>query len=154
MYVAVFLLTVAAAQVDTATLHATVGSVARLTLSSTSITFADADPDALAEVPSSPAAITIVAKARAAAGSQVTLTAQASDDLRSGLDTIPASSISWSATGPGFVGGTLSRTAPRPVATWSGSGVRTGAQSYRFGNQWTYAAGTYTLSVVYTLSAP
>src|SRR5687768_2588072 len=144
----------AAAQVDTATLNATVGSVARLTLSATSISFADADPDSVPDIPATPPAITITAKARAAAGSQITLTAVASDDLRSGLDTIPASQVTWTASGAGFVGGTLSRTAPRTVAAWSGSGVHTGAQSYSFRNLWTYPAGTYTVTVLYTLGAP
>ena len=154
MTAAVLLVIIAAAQVDTATLNATIGGFARLTLSTNSITFADADPDAVPDIPANPPAITITAKARATAGSQVTLTAQATDDLRSGLDTIPASNVIWTATGAGFLPGTLSRMAPRPVAAWNGSGVHSGAQSYSFRNLWTYAAGTYTLTVVYTLSAP
>lgn len=154
MTAAGLLLVLASAQVDTATLNATIGGVARLTLSTTSLTFVDADPDSVPDIPATPPAITITAKARAAAGSQVTLTAQATDDLRSGLDTIPASQISWTATGPGFVSGALSRTAPGTVAVWGGSGVRTGTQSYSFRNLWTYPAGTYTLTVIYTLSAP
>lgn len=154
MTAAVLALMLAAAQADTATLNATIGGLARLTLSSNSITFADADPDTVPEIPATPPAITISAKARATAGAQITLTAQASDDLRSGLDTIPASHITWTATGAGFVAGTLSRTAPRTVALWSGSGVHTGTQSYSFRNLWTYAAGIYSLTVAYTLSAP
>lgn len=153
MTAAGLLLLIAIAQVETATLNATIGGFARLTLSTNSVTFADADPDSLPDIPGTPA-ITITAKARASPGSQVTLTAQATDDLRSGLDTIPASNLTWTATGPGFVSGALSPTASRTVGAWSGSGVRTGTQSYSFRNLWTYAAGVYTLTVVYTLSAP
>lgn len=143
-----------AAQVETATLNATVTSLARLSLSTNSVTFPDADPDSVPQIPASPAVITITAKARAAAGAQVLLTAQASDDLRSGLDTIPASHITWTATGAGFVAGALSASAAQPVAVWADSGVHTGAQSFSFRNLWTYPSGTYTLTVVYTLSAP
>ena len=144
----------AAQQQVTATLNANLPPLARLTLSTSSITFPDADPDVLPSVPSAPPAVTITAKARASYGSTVTLTVEATDDLRSGLDTIPVSALTWTATGPGFVSGTLSRTTPQVLATWSGSGARTGDQSFAFANRWTYATGTYTLTIVYTLSTP
>ena len=143
----------AAAQSDTATLNASVSGLARLSLSSGSMTFADADPDAVPFVPASPPALSITAKARATEGGEVTLTVLATDDLRSGVDTIPASAISWTASGPGFVPGTLSSTAEQLVASWPGSGVRTGSQSFRFQNLWTHPIGTYTLTMVFTLSA-
>ena len=79
---------------------------------------------------------------------------RAADDLRSGVNIIPASNITWTATGAGFVGGTLSKVAPVTVATWTGSGVRTGSQQLYFRNLWTHPTGTYTVSLLYTLSAP
>jgi hypothetical protein len=142
-----------AAQSDTATLNASVSGLARLSLSSGSITFPDADPDAVPFVPASPAAISITAKARATEGGEVTLTVLATDDLRSGLDTIPASAISWTASGPGFVPGTLSSTAAQLVASWPASGIYTGSQSFLFRNLWTHPTGTYTVTMVFTLSA-
>jgi hypothetical protein len=39
------------------------------------------------------------------------------------------------------------------VATWVGSGVHTGTQTFRFQNLWTHPTGTYTVTLVYTLSA-
>ena len=143
-----------AQQQVTATLNASLPPIARLSLSTTSISFADADPDLVPSLPSSPPSVTITAKARATQGSAVTLTIEATDDLRSGLDTIPASALTWTATGAGFVPGTLSRTTPALLATWTGPGVRTGDQSFRFANKWTYATGTYTVTILYTLSAP
>ena len=143
----------AAAQTDTGTLNAVIGGFARLSLSTTSISFADEDPDLVPQIPASPVAVTITARARATAGGMVTLTVQASDDLRSGVTTIPAQQITWTATGAGFVAGTLSASAPQTVATWVGSGVRTGTQSFRFRNLWTYPTGTFTLSMIYTLTA-
>jgi hypothetical protein len=138
---------------DTATLNAVLGPAARLTISSASLTFPDADPDTVPVITGVPAAITITAKARATDGGTVTLTVQASDDLRSGLSTIPASAITWTASGAGFVDGTLSAANAQILAAWTGSGVRAGSQSFRFQNLWTHPTGTYTLTITYTLSA-
>jgi len=88
--------------------------------------------------------------ARRAAGAEP---ARATADLRSGLSTIPASAITWTSTGSGFVGGTLSAAAAQTVASWIGSGVRTGTQSFIFRNLWSYPTGTYTLTMTFTLSA-
>lgn len=146
--------TAAAAQTASATLSADLGGLARLAFSSTSLSFPDANPDLVPQVASLPPILTITAKARAGAGSAVTLTVQASDDLRSGIDTIPASALTWTAAGPGFTAGTVSRTAPQIVASWIGSGVHIGTQSYAFHNAWTYPSGTYSVSLLYTLSSP
>ena len=148
------LATPAAAQQATATLNANLPPIARLSLSTSGIMFPDADPDMVPIVPASPAAVTITAKARASFGGTITLTVEASDDLRSGLDTIAVSSITWTAVGPGFINGTLSRATPQVLATWGTSGVQTGQQSFHFANRWTYSPGTYTVALVYTLASP
>jgi len=144
----------AAAQASTATLSANVGTIAKLNLSTASASFPDADPDALPLIPSAGGPILITAKSRANPGVVVVLTLQAADDLRSGVNVIPASNITWTATGTGFVGGTLSKVTPVTVATWTGSGVRSGSQQLYFRNLWTHPTGTYTVSLLYTLSAP
>lgn len=144
---------VPAAQTTNATLNASIDGVARLSLSSAALTFPDADPDTIPSIQASQGPITVTAKARTSPNGTVTLTVRASDELRSGLDTIPASNITWVASGPGFTNGTLSATTAQPVATWSGSGVRTGAHTFFFRNLWSYATGTYTLTMIYTLSA-
>jgi hypothetical protein len=138
----------------TATLSANLTTLAKLTLSATTLTFPDANPDIAPQVAAVEGPLSITAKARATAGSQVLLTLQATDDLRSGIQTIAASAITWTATGAGFVPGTLSKTTPVTVAQWNGSGVRSGTQTLMFENLWTYATGTYTCSLVYTLTAP
>ena len=144
----------AGAQTVNATLTANLGGLARLSLSSTTLSFPDANPDTVLAVPAAGGAITITAKARGGAGSTVTLTVLAADDLRSGLNTIPASALSWVAAGAGFVNGTVSRIAPQVVGSWSGSGVRSGTQTFAFQNSWTYATGTYSVSLLYTLVSP
>lgn len=141
-----------AAQTVTATLSANLGSLAKLSVSSSSLAFPDGDPDVFPQLDAAP--VTITAKARATEGSTIALTVQASDDLRSGLVTIPADALSWVATGSGFRSGTVSRTAPQVVASWTGSGVRVGTQTYTFRNRWSYAAGTYSVSLLYTLTSP
>lgn len=136
------------------TLSVNITSVAALSISSATLTFPDADPDLVPQVPSSQGPLTVTARARAARNATVTLTVLAADDLRSGISTIPAGALTWTGTGAGFVSGTVSRTAPQLVASWSGSGNRTGAQDYRFRNQWTYPSGTYSVTLLYTLTAP
>jgi hypothetical protein len=144
----------AGAQTATATVSADIQALATLTLSTTSITFPDADPDVTPQVPSAGGPITITAKARATTGAQVILTVVASDDLRSGIQVIDASAITWTATGAGFQAGTLSKTAPVMLAQWTGSGIRSGTQQLMFRNLWSYATGIYSLSLTYTLSSP
>jgi hypothetical protein len=137
-----------------ATLSVDLGSHARLALVSTTLAFPDADPDTVPSVPGVPAAISITAKARTARNSQVTLTLQSIDDLRSGVTVLPASLITWTAAGPGFLPGTLSRSAAQTVGTWTGSGIRSGSQSFYFENRWTHPPGIYTITLVYTISTP
>ncbi|HET7698141.1 MAG TPA: hypothetical protein VFK57_20670 [Vicinamibacterales bacterium] len=144
----------ASAQAATATLSANVGTIAKLNLSTASASFPDADPDAIPQIPTAGGPILITAKSRATPGMQVVLTLQAADDLRSGVNVIPAANITWTATGAGFVAGTLSTQAPVTLATWTGSGVRSGSQQLYFRNLWTHPTGTYTVSLLYTLSAP
>lgn len=146
--------TPASAQAATATLSANVSPIAKLVLSTASASFPDADPDLTPQIATTGGPILITAKSRANPGTQVLLTLQAADDLRSGINVIPASNITWTATGAGFVAGTLSKAAPVTLATWSGSGVRGGSQQLYLRNLWTHPTGTYTVSLLYTLSAP
>ena len=144
----------AEAQTATSTFSANLGGIAKLSLSLNTLSFPDADPDTVPLVPAAGGAITITAKARASLAATVTLTVLAADDLRSGVDTIPASALTWMASGAGFVNGTVSRATPQVVASWTGSGIRTGTQTYRFQNSWSYRTGTYSVSLLYTLVSP
>lgn len=142
-----------AAQTANATLSADLGTIAKLSFSATTLAFADADPDVMTQVQASGGPVTITAKARAPQG-QVVLTVLASDDARSGVNVIPANAFTWTATGSGFVAGTVSRTAPQIVGSWTGSGVRVGSQNYLFSNSWSYPVGVYSLTLTYTLATP
>ena len=52
----------AAAQTETGTLNVTIGGMARLSLSSTSITFPDSDPDTVPQIAALPGPVTITAR--------------------------------------------------------------------------------------------
>jgi hypothetical protein len=138
----------------TATATVTIAAAAKLSLSSTTLAFPDADPDTTPDIPASGGPIVISAKVRTTIGSTVTLAVQAANDLKSGLDTILATQLRWTATGTGFVAGTMSKTAPQAVGSWTSSGSWTGSQAYTLLNSWTYATGTYSTTLTYTLSAP
>lgn len=142
-----------AAQTATATLSADLGPIAKLSFSSTTLSFPDADPDALAQVPASGGPVTITAKARAAQG-QVVMTVLANGHPRSGVNTLPADAFTWTATGAGFVAGTVSATTPQVVGSWTGSGVRVGSQTFLFRNSWSYPVGVYSMTLIYTLTTP
>jgi len=138
----------------TATATATVTALAKLTLSSTTLAFPDADPDSVPNVSASGGPLTITAKARTTIGSTVTLAVVATNDLRSGLDVIPVTQMRWTSTGTGYIAGTMSKTSAQVVGSWVSSGAWTGTQSYTLANSWTYATGTYSTTLTYTLTAP
>src|SRR6185436_12770876 len=78
-----------AAQTATATLTADLGTIAKLSFSSATLTFPDADPDLVPQVQAAGGPVTITATARAAAG-LVVLTVLANGPARSGVNTISA----------------------------------------------------------------
>jgi hypothetical protein len=138
----------------TATATATVNALAKLTLSGAPLAFAGADPDTVPNIPASGGPLTITAKCRTTLGSTVLLSVIASSDLRSGLDVIPVSQLSWTGAGAGFASGTMSTSASQTVGTWTSSGSWIGTQTYALVNSWSYSTGTYTTTLTYTLSAP
>lgn len=147
--------TTAYAQVTAAgsiSVTATVSAKAKLTLGAASITFADADPDVTPTMTSG--AVTIDVKARTSAGGGVTLTMLASGDLVSGADTIGIANLTWTAAGAGFVAGTSDKTTAQSVGGWTGSGSPSGSHTFSLPNSWSYATGSYTVTLNYTLTAP
>ena len=139
---------------DLKDLTAGASSTANLRINSTTVTFLNADPDTTPVITASEGAISITADAKTSKHSTVALTVVAGGDLKSGVNTIAISNITWTAAGSGFVAGTLSKTTPRTVGSWAGSGNRTGTVTFKLANAWTYATGTYTATLTFTLTAP
>lgn len=130
-----------------------VTSQAKLTTSSATLTFPNGNPDVVPRIPASEGPLSVTVKSRSRPGSAIVLTVQASDDLRSGLATIVVSALTWTASGTGFLGGTMSRTA-QTVGSWTTTGNATGLLTFGLLNAWTYSSGTYTTTITYTLTAP
>ena len=141
-----------AAQTATATLSANLGTIAKLSFSSTTLSFPDADPDAVAQVPASGGPVTITAKARASAGPgrrdrprqrESPLRRQHASSRRVHLDGDRRRlrrrhgqrdrPRRWSAPGPA------------PAST-------SGSQTFLFRNSWIYPVGVYSMTLIYTLT--
>jgi hypothetical protein len=150
-----FVLWAAALQAQTTqtlTINATVSSRAELTLSPTTINFADASPTTSPSV-AADSSVTVTAKVRSSG--TPTLKVLANGDLTSGGNTIGIGNVTWTASGSPFIAGTMNKTTAQDAATFSsGSGSYSGSFSYALVNSWTYAVGSYTQTATYTLTAP
>jgi hypothetical protein len=144
----------AASTTSNVTVSATVSATAKLSLSSSTVSFPNADPDTTPSIAATEGAITVTAKGKTSTGSNITLTVLAADDLKSGTDTIGITNVTWTASGAGFVAGTMNKSTAQSVASWTNSGSRTGTQTYALANSWSYPTGSYTATATYTLTAP
>lgn len=125
-----------------------------LSVSPTAITFASADPDVTPSIAAAPVVVSI--RVRQNAGPW-TVTLLANGDLISGTSTVDITNVTWAATpAPPFQNGTLSKTIAQRLASGAGNQnpALNGSVTFRLANSWTYSAGTYTQTLVFTLSAP
>ena len=135
-------------------IKATVGSWAKLTLGETAINFIDTDPDTVS-IPASENAVSVTVKVRTGSTSAVTLTHLAAGNLTNAdSDEIPIGNVTWTATGAGYVAGTMNRITSQTAGSWTGPGSHDGTFSYSLVNSWNYAPGDYTINSTYTLTAP
>jgi hypothetical protein len=126
-----------------------------LTVSPSTITFAAADPDTTPSIAAS--SITVSYRVRNNAAGSWRISLLASGDLTAGSATIPITNVTWTASPtPRFQAGTLSRTLAQTLASGSGNvqNTTTGTVVFRLANSWTYNVGSYSTSVVFTLTAP
>jgi hypothetical protein len=115
-------------------------------------TYPSASPDS-SPVVTSPQ-LTLSYRVSNNSGGTWTISIQAQTGLVSGSSSIPAGNITWTATPAPFVNGTLSTNA-QTLAQGSGNAfpTKSGYLTFSLKNLWTYAAGTYSHTVVFTLSA-
>lgn len=142
----------AATDAKTVNINAQVNAKAKLTVGPGTVSFPDDDPDT-SSVLTSATVINVTVKARTSAAGNVTLTVLSDDDLLSGTDAIAIDNLTWTATGD-LLGGTMDKTTAASLGSWTGSGTKTGAQTYKLVNSWDYVTGTYTAIITYTLTAP
>ena len=130
------------------------GPQLNLTVSPLSISVASASPDVNPLIAAAPTVVTV--RVRQNPGPW-TLTVLANGDLLSGGATVDISNVTWIATpAPPFRAGTLSKTVAQTMASGTGNvnPPQNGSVTFRLANSWTYSAGSYTQTVVFTLSAP
>jgi hypothetical protein len=142
----------AAVALTLGTVRAAVGAPsATLTLGVSTISFSNASPATVSSIASSQNPVSV--RVRTNSTTTWSLTVLANGDLVSGGNSIAISNITWTATGTGFVSGTMSKTTAQTLASGAGNVDRTGSQSFFLANSWNYATGAYTQTVVYTLVA-
>ena len=144
------------AQLATASIQATVtvGNQARLTVTGT-INFPDSDPDVVTTIAST-GTVNVSARARVAPAQGLIVTVQANDAFFDmGSKTIPATALSWTATGTSFLAsGSVTSASATNIASWSGPANQSGVQAYSLANSWNYAPGGHDLTLTYTLATP
>ena len=130
-----------------------VNARAKLSIGGTgTITFADVDPDVVGTFNSGPIALDV--KARTPFNAPVSLTVQANGDFANGSATIDLSTLQFTVVGAGFQAGASDKDNPVTVGSWTGSGDHTGTHTYTLPNSWSYATGTYSVQLNYTLVTP
>ena len=126
-----------------------------LTVTPGTFTFPASDPDL---VPIITASQTIDVGWKAAGlGSKGAwhLSIRANTDLLSGSDSIPVTNISWTAGAP-LASGTALTTTDQTLVSGVGNMavIQHSLLTFSLKNQWTYKAGNYSTTIVFTLSAP
>lgn len=126
-----------------------------LTISQPTVAFVVGDPDTAPSISAAPIVVTVRVQQNAGQGWR--LMVQADGDLVSGASAIDASQVTWTASpAPPFQNGTLSKAAGQTMAAGTGNvnPAVSGSVVFRLANSWTYSAGLYSQTVVFTLSAP
>jgi hypothetical protein len=146
----------AATDTQTLTINATVAARAKLVLAPTTINFPDADPDVTNPIPANEnGSITVLANVRTTSVGVSTLVCLANGDLvAAGANDIPITNVTWTATGAGYLGGTMNNASTQAVGSFTGSGANVGTFDYFLANSWAYDVGNYTQTVLYTLTTP
>ena len=145
---------IAAATTSNLSVAATVSATAKLSVSAATLTFPNADPDTVPSIAATEGTVNITAKSKTGAAGAVTLTLLSGADLTSGSDIIDISNVTWTASGAGFVAGTMNKSTAQTVASWTGSGNRSGSQTFALANSWSYPTGSFSATATYTLTAP
>lgn len=126
-----------------------------LTLTPRVVTFPDGDPDVVPVIAAAP--VQVQYRIRQNTRASWILTVRANGDLIAGAATVDISNVSWVATpAPPFQNGTLSQTVEQTLAAGDGNvnPANTGSVTFQLANSWTYSAGNYTQTVLFTLSSP
>jgi hypothetical protein len=117
-------------------------------------TFPLSDPDTVPIIAATPIQITYRIRQN---DGPWTLTVLANGDLLAGPSSVDISNVTWVATpAPPFQNGVLSKTVAQRLASGTGTvnPARQGQVTFRLANSWTYTAGLYTQTILFTLTTP
>lgn len=137
-------------------LHASWASAQRVTLtvSQPTVAFVAGDPDTTPSISAAPIVVTVRVQQNSGPWH---LSVLANGDLLSGTSSIDVTQVTWTASpAPPFQNGTLNKIADQTMASGTGNvnPAVSGSIVFRLANSWTYSAGLYSQTVVFTLSAP
>jgi hypothetical protein len=138
----------------TVTLSTNIAARAKLQFGLLAMSFPDVDPDSVPSNPANVNPLSVTSSARTGSSSTARLTCLASGDLIAGTNTIAVSNMTWTATGTGYVAGTMNRTTAQTAGSWTGPGQHPGTFSYFVTNLWSYVIGNYSTTITYTLNSP
>lgn len=146
----------AATDTQVLTINATVAARAKLTIAPTTINFPDADPDLVSPIPATEnGSITVLSNIRTTSVGVSSLVCLANGDLiAAGATDIPITNVTWTSSGAGYIGGTMSNSASQAVGSFTGSGANVGGFDFFLANSWAYDVGSYSQTVLYTLTTP
>jgi len=134
-------------------IHPAFSQTLDLTVTPTSISFSDADPDLTPSIAAN-TTVDVRIRVRQNGGNNWRLTHLASGDLS---PSIPISNISWTVTNqPPFINGSMSRSVDQTAAQGIGNlnPAITGTFTFRIANLWSYNTGNFSVATTFTLSAP
>ena len=127
----------------------------KIELSATTVSFTRFGPPAGAPIPQNEPPVTVIVKTTTRPSTKIYARIVVTGDLtdsKTGM-TIPAQSINWTASGSGFLSGSLSKANPQQIGSWNRSGTYQGTLTFTFQDNTSYSPGTYTLVVTVTVSA-
>lgn len=123
-----------------------------LTITGSPLTFPDADPSTTSSIAASNNPLHVSVQVTGGPTSW-SLTALATGDLTTGAANIPISNVTWTSTAPFNLSGTLSKTVAQTIASGTGNAnIMNHAMNFFLANSWTYATGSYTATVNFTLT--
>jgi hypothetical protein len=131
-----------------------------LSLDKTTLTFNDVAPQFVAnpstrQIPAAEGALQVTVFAVVIPSQPVKLTVTANGDLTDGSNTIPASALSWTASGTGFAtSGTLQNGTAVQAGSWTGVFTyQVGTMNFSFLRDYVnQVPGNYTMTATFTLS--
>jgi hypothetical protein len=152
LFAAVFL---SAQEYQDMSINASVNTRCKINLSANTVSFTRFGPPTGTPILQNEPPVAVVVKTTTRPSERIYARIVVTGDLTDSKtgQTIPAQSISWNASGSGFLSGSLSKANPQEIGRWNRSGTYQGTLTFSFQDDPAYSPGTYILVVTVTVSA-